>query len=69
MLPPESLVPDYRRYCLSNLPPTLFSVFGLADGGRSLPRDALGATETSGIENVALFVLDGLGYREWRRHE
>jgi predicted AlkP superfamily pyrophosphatase or phosphodiesterase len=68
VFPPESFVPDYRGYCLSNVPPTIFSVFGLADGGRALPRDALGATETSGTENVVLLVLDGLGYREWRNH-
>ena len=39
------------------------------DGGRSLPRDALGSTETLGTENVVLLLLDGLGYREWRKHE
>ncbi|HEY6282523.1 MAG TPA: alkaline phosphatase family protein [Nitrososphaerales archaeon] len=69
MLPPGSLVPDYRRYCLSNVPNTIFSVFGLDDGGRSLPGDALGSTETSGTENVVLLLLDGLGYREWRKHK
>jgi hypothetical protein len=69
VLPPESLVPDYRGYCLTNVPNTIFSVFGLDDGGRGLPGDALGATETSGTENVVLLLLDGLGYREWRKHE
>jgi hypothetical protein len=69
MLPPESLVPDYRGYCLCNVPPTIFSLFGLGDGGRGLPRDALGPTETSGTENVVLFLLDGLGYSEWRKQK
>ncbi|HEV2225627.1 MAG TPA: alkaline phosphatase family protein [Nitrososphaerales archaeon] len=69
MLPPDSLVPDYHGYCLSNVPHTIFSVFGLDDGGRSLPRDAIGSTETSGTENVVLLLLDGLGYREWGKHE
>jgi hypothetical protein len=67
VFPPESLLPDYRGYCLSNLPHTIFSLFGLDDEGRGLPRDALGAAETSGTENVVLLLLDGLGYNEWRR--
>jgi hypothetical protein len=68
-LPPESLLPDYRRYCLSNLPHTIFSLLGLDDESRGLPKDALGATETSGTENVVLFLLDGLGYNEWRKQK
>jgi predicted AlkP superfamily pyrophosphatase or phosphodiesterase len=69
VLPPGSLVPDYRGYCLSNVPHTVSSLFGLDDGGRSLPKDALGTAETAGVENVVLFLLDGLGYKEWQRQK
>jgi hypothetical protein len=69
VLPPESMVPDYHGYCLSNVPHTIFSLFGLDSGGRSLPGDALGATETSETENIVLFLLDGLGYSEWKRQK
>jgi type I phosphodiesterase/nucleotide pyrophosphatase len=67
LLPPGALKPDYGGYCLSNVPPTILSLFGVDDGGRRLPGDALGNTETSGVENVVLVLLDGMGYNEWGR--
>ncbi|MDG7007819.1 MAG: alkaline phosphatase family protein [Nitrososphaerota archaeon] len=67
MLPPGSLKPDYGGYCLSNVPPTVLSMFGVDAGRPVLPKDALGDIDTSGVENVILLLCDGFGYNEWKR--
>lgn len=67
MLPPGAVKPDYNRYCLSNVPSTILSIFEVNGPGPTLPKDALGGVETSGVENVILLLCDGLGYREWKR--
>jgi hypothetical protein len=66
-LPPGAVKPDYSGYCLSNIPATILSIFGIRDSRPLLPKDALGNVETSGVENVILLLCDGLGYREWKR--
>ena len=58
--------PDYTGYCLSNVPSTILSIFGVESGRPKLPGDALGSVETSGVENVVLLICDGFGYREWK---
>jgi hypothetical protein len=67
VVPPGSQKPDYGGYCLSNVPPTVLSLLGVNPGRTTLPEDALGGTETGGIENVVLMLFDGLGYRELLR--
>ena len=67
MLPPRSVKPDYSKYCLPNVPNTLLSLLGVDPGRPTLPKDALGGTETGGVENVILMLFDGLGYRELSR--
>ena len=61
--------PDYDGYCVANLPSTILSIFNIASERRRLPPDALGETDTGGIEKVVLMVFDGLGYDEWKRQE
>jgi len=67
MVPSASVKPDYGGYCLSNVPSTVLSLLGVNMGRKTLPKEALGATETDGIENVVLMLFDGLGYRELSR--
>lgn len=67
MLPPGAVRPDYSRYCLSNVPTTILSIFGADPKRPVLPRDALGETEVSGVENVILLLCDGFGYNEWKK--
>ncbi len=67
MLPPGAVRPDYEGYCLSNVPSTVQSIFGLDPGRPQLPKDALGDVDTAGVDNVILMVCDGLGYNEWHR--
>ena len=67
MLPPGAVRPDYSKYCLSNVPETILSIFGVDPKRPVLPRDALGDIDTSGIENVILLLCDGFGYNEWKR--
>ena len=69
MLPPGSVKPDYSGYCLSNVPSTIMSILGVSQTRPALPRDALGGTETSGVDNVILLLCDGFGYNEWKRQE
>lgn len=69
MLPPGSLKPDYNRYCLSNVPSTALSILGVDSGRPTLPKDAIGDVDTSGIDNVILLLCDGFGHREWKRQE
>ena len=67
MLPPGAVRPDYAGYCLSNVPSTVLSIFGVEDGRPKLPKGALGAVDASGVENVILVLCDGLGYKQWQR--
>ena len=69
MLPPGAVRPDYSGYCLSNVPSTIQSIFGVSQNRPVLPKDALGGVETSGIDNVILLLCDGLGYNEWKRQD
>ena len=67
MLPPGAVRPDYSGYCHSNVPSTLASVLGYRDSRPTLPKDALGDVDTSGVENVIVILCDGFGYNEWQR--
>lgn len=67
MLPPGALKPDYTGYCLSNVPSTVMSIFGVSHDRPNLPGDALGNVETSNIENIILLLCDGLGYNQWKK--
>jgi hypothetical protein len=67
VVPPGSLKPDYGGYCLSNVSSTVLSLLGVNPNRTTLPRDALGGTETAEVENVVLMLFDGLGYRELSR--
>ena len=67
MLPPGAVKPDYAGYCLSNVTPTIMSVFGVNHQRPVLPKDALGDVETSGVDNVVLLLCDGFGYNMWTR--
>ena len=69
LLPPNAVRPDYSGYCLSNVPSTIESIFGVDPARPILPRDALGDVDPSGVENVVLLLCDGLGYNEWRRQQ
>ena len=67
MLPPGAVKPDYSGDCLSNVPSTILSLFGINQARPTLPRDTLGDIDNSGAENVILLLCDGLGFKEWRR--
>ncbi|WP_276301409.1 alkaline phosphatase family protein [Halorussus lipolyticus] len=61
-----SLFPDYEGYCFANVPHTIASAFGV-ETGRTLPDDALAGVEAADFENVLLVLVDGFGFRQWRR--
>lgn len=62
-----SIQPKYDSYCLSNVPSTLLSILGIETGRTELPEDVFDGVDTTGVENVVLLILDGLGYDEWQR--
>jgi len=62
-----SVKPKYDSYCLSNVTSTLLSILGVENGRTKLPADVFDGVDTTGVENVVLFALDGLGWSEWQR--
>jgi len=67
LLPPGAVKPDYKGYCLSNVSPTIMSIFGVNHNRPVLPKDAFGEVDASGVDNVVLLLCDGLGYNVWTR--
>jgi hypothetical protein len=64
-----TVLPEYGSHCLSGIPSTLLSLFGIRDGRPGLPDDVFEGVDTTGIEKVVFFVFDGFGFREWKRQE
>src|ERR1700722_296150 len=60
----EFIVPSYHDYCLSNVPGTILSIFGIK-ADRMLPAECLDPMGTEGIQTVVLIVADGLGHEMW----
>src|ERR1700722_1135875 len=60
----EFTVPSYYDYCLSNVPGTILSIFGIKVD-RMLPAERLDPIGTEDIQTVVLIVADGLGYDMW----
>lgn len=64
-----SVLPRYGSDCLSSVPSTLLSLFGIENGRAKLPEGVFEGIDTTGVEKVVLFLFDGLGYKEWRRQQ
>jgi len=62
-----SIWPRYGSHCLSNVTSTLLSILGVENGRTKLPGDVFDGVDTGGVQNVVLFVFDGLGLNEWER--
>ncbi|MDA4113200.1 MAG: alkaline phosphatase family protein [Thaumarchaeota archaeon] len=60
----EFITPAYREYCLSNVPGTILSLFGVRTQ-RTLPTRCTDSIEKEDIQTVVLIVVDGLGYDMW----
>ena len=58
------LYPDYNHYCISNIPATIFHIFGLKFEGKVLKEFLPGKD----FEKVVLFLVDGFGYSEFLKH-
>ncbi len=65
----DRLLPDYGANCLSSVPATLLSLFGIGTDRPRLPPETFEGVETKGVENVVLFLFDGFGFNEWKRQE
>lgn len=63
----ENVLPRYRSDCVSSIPGSVLSIFGVNHDRPQMPSSAFGDTDIGGVEKVVLFVLDGFGYNEWRR--
>lgn len=62
----EFVLPSYRDYCLSSVPSTVLSMFGVKDGRPTIPPKELGTD--IGAEKLVLFVADGMGYFDVKPH-
>ena len=63
----QSIYPDYGRYSLAEVAPTILSLFGLHVDEKVLP-DALYKKTADGCKNVLFFLMDGLGYDAFSRY-
>ena len=62
----EFVSPRYEDYCLSSVPSTIASIFGLETGRPVLPRSRrMSKIVAGGPRNVVLMVLDAFGYNSW----
>lgn len=62
----EFIPPSYYDLCLSSVPSTIASLFGIKTERPVLPLDyILSKIATDGSQNVVLMVLDGFGYEAW----
>ncbi len=64
-LPEEFVLPEYDSYCLSNVTPTVLSLFDVKSDRPRIPKDAFGDVKVDSPDRIILIVLDGFGYREW----
>lgn len=62
----EFIIPSYGKLCLSNVPATIASFFGLKTRKPILPQRYISSNiATDDIQNIVLMVLDGFGYNAW----
>ena len=59
------LYPLYEKNCISNIPGTILKLFGI-NTERKLPIDI--DMDSTGVNKVVLFVLDGFGYNQFLHH-
>src|SRR5919205_1024136 len=62
------VLPDYGRYSIAEVVPTILSVFGVDPGRAPLPEAVYGAQATA-CDRVVLFMIDGLGYSQLTDHQ
>jgi predicted AlkP superfamily pyrophosphatase or phosphodiesterase len=59
------ITPDYEKYCLSNVPSTILSLFGVNLTSRHLlPRELL-ENQTDSVTKIVLLIIDSLGYNQF----
>ncbi|MFC1802560.1 alkaline phosphatase family protein [Thermoproteota archaeon] len=63
----DRITPDYKEYCLSNIPSTIMNHFQVNNNRQSLPDETF-KDELDGSENIILLLVDGLGYKNWLKH-
>lgn len=61
------VIPDYGGYCFAGVPGAVADVLDVhRDVGPTLPRGVFSGVDTD-VSNVVVVLLDGLGWRRWRR--
>ncbi len=62
------VLPDYGRYSLAEIVPTVLALFGV-DSGRALLPDEVFREQAAGCDRVVLLMVDGLGYSQLTDHQ
>ncbi len=62
------VLPDYGRYSLAEIVPTVLAMFGV-DAGRATLPDAVYREQAAGCDRVVLLMVDGLGYAQLTDHQ
>lgn len=65
----QFLSPFYEKYCFSNIPPTILSLFGLAPKKPTLPPELFKPVlKGTRPKKIIVFLIDGLGFTSWVNH-
>ena len=61
----SSVLPMYKSYCLSNIPETILSLFGVKTKRPTLPKSLFGKGK---FKKIIVLLIDGFGYEQWLKN-
>ena len=59
------VLPMYNNYCLSNIPETILSLFGVKTKRPTLPKNLFGKNK---FKKIIVLLIDGFGYEQWLKN-
>jgi len=62
------VLPEYSDNCFSNIPNTIFNLFGIKTEGPTISKDYFEKYINKGYESIIVFLIDALGFYQWKRH-
>ena len=61
------LLPDYERYCLSNVPDVVKNILSGSKSDTKVPKKMY-EKYSRGSEKIVMFLFDGFGYYQWKKY-
>jgi len=62
------IFPEYQDNCFSNIPSTVFNLFGIKTEKPTVSKDYFENYVNKGYKNIIVFLIDGLGFYQWKRY-